>query len=252
MEIESLKTRVQIAEATAAAAQDSATRAMGNSGYYTSRKAPPLGILNSQTPLEDQLSGAFGSGFSSAFRSEIAPDDSILNSIIDPPKSPEVIQVIRWLLALKIATQADGYTQNRSPSPSTHSQGFTAFRRRTRHIQRTVNLKPAPDSAYYVEINLSDAGKRRMSDSDQPPRWSRNWWLRYLSIVFLGQFKIPGWLGFAFAVFWGVPGWQSKFDYWLRMAKSSSDWAAPAADSLLSPYFSPTLALVQPSLCCRS
>jgi len=83
-----------------------------------------------------------------------------------------------------------------------------------------------------------------MSDSDQPARWSRVWWLRYASVVFLGQFKIPGWLGFVFAVFWGVPGWQSKFDYWLRVAKSSSGWAAPAADALLSPYFSPTLAVV--------
>ncbi len=83
-----------------------------------------------------------------------------------------------------------------------------------------------------------------MSDSEQPVPRSRDWWLRYASIVFLGQFKIPGWLGFAFAVFWGVPGWQSKFDYWLLVARSSSSLAAPAADVLLWPYFSPTLAVV--------
>ncbi len=83
-----------------------------------------------------------------------------------------------------------------------------------------------------------------MSDSEQPIKWSREWWLRYGSIVFLGQFKIPGWLGFIFAVFWGVPGWQSKFDYWLRIVRSSSSLAAPIADVLLWPYFSPTLAVV--------
>src|SRR5258708_996394 len=91
MEIEGLKTRVQIAETTAAVAQESATRAMANPGYYTSRlspflgdgsqsKSPPLGILNSQTPLEKQLSGVFGS--------DIAPDTGILNSVMNPPKPP--------------------------------------------------------------------------------------------------------------------------------------------------------------------
>jgi hypothetical protein len=60
----------------------------------------------------------------------------------------------------------------------------------------------------------------------------------------LGQFSIPGWLGFLFAIFWGVPGWQSKFDYWARVAQSSNGWLTPLADILLWPYFSPTLGII--------
>ncbi len=43
MEIESLKTRVQMAETAAGVAQDTAMRAMGNPGYYTSRLTRFLG-----------------------------------------------------------------------------------------------------------------------------------------------------------------------------------------------------------------
>lgn len=90
MEIESLKTRVQMAETSASAAQDTATRAMASPGYYTSRsKVPPLGILNSPTPLEKQLSSTFGSSFASDFGSGLGPDAGILNSVTNPPAPPK-------------------------------------------------------------------------------------------------------------------------------------------------------------------
>jgi hypothetical protein len=84
----------------------------------------------------------------------------------------------------------------------------------------------------------------RQSEGQEPAKWSLAWFLKLASIVFLGQFRIPGWLGIVFAIFWGIPAWQSKFEFWAQVAKSSGSQLAPFAEILLWPYLSPTIALV--------
>jgi hypothetical protein len=78
----------------------------------------------------------------------------------------------------------------------------------------------------------------------QPARWSLQWLFAKASWLLLGQFKIPGWLGFAFAIFWGVPAWQSKIDFWAATVRSSGSHLAPLADVLTWPYLPATIALL--------
>jgi hypothetical protein len=86
-----------------------------------------------------------------------------------------------------------------------------------------------------------------MTDVQEPKKRqqrSLDWVLKSASRILLGQFSIPGWFGFLFAIFWDVPGWQSKFDFWAKVAQSSNGWLTPLADILLWPYFSPTLGII--------
>ena len=86
-EIETLKSRLTNAETATVKAYNAATRAI-RGGYYSSRGSsfptiqdgsqsatPPLGLLNIPSPLEKQMSGAFGSGL----------DMGILNGAMLPP-----------------------------------------------------------------------------------------------------------------------------------------------------------------------
>jgi hypothetical protein len=78
----------------------------------------------------------------------------------------------------------------------------------------------------------------------EPTPWSLNWLLKKASWILLGQFRIPGWLGLLFAIFWGVPTWQSKIDFWVNVAKSSGGLLGALADILTWPYLSATIAIV--------
>jgi hypothetical protein len=84
----------------------------------------------------------------------------------------------------------------------------------------------------------------QQSAAPEPPRWSLAWILKSASWVLLGQFRVPGWLGLIFAIFWGVPAWQSKVEFWAQVAKSSGGRLAPFAEILLWPYFSPSVAFI--------
>jgi hypothetical protein len=94
-------------------------------------------------------------------------------------------------------------------------------------------LYPAPAMVVYSRLDDRHP-KLQMSDvqepsAKEPPERSHDWVLKSANRVLLGQFSIPGWLGFLFAIFWGVPGWQSKFDFWARVAQSSNGWLTRTA-----------------------
>jgi hypothetical protein len=75
------------------------------------------------------------------------------------------------------------------------------------------------------------------------PKWSRDRVVAFITNALLGQFKVPGWLAIALAVFMGVADWNSRIEFWISVARSSNRYLGTIASVLLWPYFAPALAI---------
>lgn len=83
-----------------------------------------------------------------------------------------------------------------------------------------------------------------MSEEQIPETRSRAARYRdHASKALLGQFTVPGWLLIIIAIVIGVPDWNSRYEFWLGVAKSSGGHMSILADVLLWKYFPPALAL---------
>jgi len=60
----------------------------------------------------------------------------------------------------------------------------------------------------------------------------------------LGQFQVPGWLLLILAIIIGVPDWNSRYEFWLGVAKGMGGPIGVVADVLLWPYFPAALGFV--------
>jgi hypothetical protein len=84
------------------------------------------------------------------------------------------------------------------------------------------------------------------SAGENPPsrRFSPRWFWDHADRILLGKIKIPGWLGILFTIFWGVPNWNSRIQFWTEVARATSPRLAPFADVLAWTYFPGVMAIV--------